>query len=140
MPARFVASHTPDRCWTENGWHCAEMRFKQKEPFEGMALQPAEWRLFNPPDGGSPTYVLYWHLVDGRIYDYGERFNAVPDPLRWWKDAVQQVLMGSREQFFIRLTSNGPVERLWGDPGVAEVLRSLQRLGLSNATMPAAKS
>ena len=91
----------------------------------------AEWRLFEPPDGGNPTYVLYWHLVEGRIYDYGERFNAVPDPMRWWKDAVQQVFLGSREQMFIRLTSNGPSERLTNDPGVVDVLRSLERLGLS---------
>ena len=40
MPTRLVASHTPDRCWTENGWHCTAMRFKQKEPFEGGTLQP----------------------------------------------------------------------------------------------------
>jgi hypothetical protein len=107
------------------------MRFKQKEPFEGGTLQPAEWRMFEPPDGGNPTYVLYWHLVDGRIYDYGGRFNAIPDPVRWWKDAVQQVFLGSREQVFIRLTSNEPLERLSSDPGVVEVLRSLERLGLS---------
>lgn len=140
MPTRFVASHTPDRCWTENGWHCIDMKYKQKEPFDGGALQPAEWRMFEPPDGGKPTYVLYWHLVNGRIYDYGERFNAVPDPYRWWKDAVQQVLLGSREQFFIRLTSNGPLERLYGDPGVAEIMRSLERLGLSDKTPAASKS
>jgi len=82
MPTRLVASHTPDRCWTENGWRCLEMKFKQREIFEGSALQPAEWRLFETP-GGSPTYVLYWHLVDGRAYDYGDRFNAIPDPLLW---------------------------------------------------------
>ncbi len=140
MPTRFVASHTPDRCWTENGWHCVEMRFRQKEPFEGGELQPAEWRLFNPPDGGSPIYVLYWHLVDGKVYDYGERFNAVPEPYRWWKDAVQQVLLGSREQIFIRLTCNAPLEHLWNDPGFAEVLRSLRSLGLSDNTTIGGKS
>ncbi len=131
MPTRFVASHTPDRCWTENGWRCLDMKFKQEEAFEGGSLQPAEWRLFEPPEGGKPTYVLYWHLVDGRIYDYGARFNSVPNPLRWWKDAVQEILRGNREQFFIRLTSNEPLEQLWADPGVEEVLRSLESLGLS---------
>lgn len=131
MPTRFVASHTPDRCWTENGWHCLEMKFRQKEAVDGAPLQPAEWRLFEPPEGGRPTYVLYWHLVDGRVYDYGDRFNAVPDPMRWLKDAVQQVFLGSREQLFIRLTSNEPLEQLLADPGVAEVLRSLEGLGLS---------
>jgi len=32
MPTRFVASHTPDRCWTENGWHCVEMKFREGPP------------------------------------------------------------------------------------------------------------
>ena len=131
MPTRLVASHTPDRCWTENGWRCLEMKFKEKQVFEGTALQPAEWRVFDPPRGGTPTYVMYWHLVEGRPYDYGERFNDVPDPLLWWKDAVQQALLGSREQYFIRLTSSEPLENLWNDPGFAEVLRGLGRLGLT---------
>jgi hypothetical protein len=140
MPTRLVASHTPDRCWTENGWHCLTMEFKQRETFDGGQLQPAEWRLFEPPDGGKPTYVLYWHLVEGKIYDYGDRFNSVPDPYRWLKDAVQQVLLGSREQLFIRLTSNEPFDRLWDDPGVAELMRSLERLGLSEGKQPETKS
>jgi Protein of unknown function (DUF3485) len=131
MPTRLVASHTPDRCWTENGMRCLEMKFKQPGTFEGVAWQPAEWRLFESARGGKPLYVLYWHLVDGRIYDYGDRFNAVPSPLLWWKDAVQQALRGSREQYFIRLTSSQPLENLWNDPGFAEVLRGLGRLGLA---------
>jgi hypothetical protein len=134
MPTRLVASHTPDRCWTENGWHCLDMKFRQTERFDGQALQPAEWRLFEPPAGGPPTYVLYWHLVDGKIYDYGSRFNSVPDPWLWWKDAMQQALRGSQEQLFIRLTSNEPLETLWNDPGFAEVLRRLARLGLAAPT------
>ena len=130
MPTRLVASHTPDRCWTENGWHCLQMKFKAVETLEGAVLQPAEWRLFEPPNGGAPIYVMYWHLVEGRTYDYGERFNDVPDPLLWWKDAVQQAVLGSREQYFIRLTSSEPLENLWNDPGFIEVLRGLGKLGL----------
>ena len=131
MPTRFVASHTPDRCWTENGWRCLAMKFKQTDAFEGESLQPAEWRLFEPPRGGRPVYVLYWHLVDGRLYDYGGRFNDVPHPLLWWKDAVQQVVLGSREQYFIRLTSSEPWENLGRDPGLLDVLRGLEKLGLA---------
>lgn len=130
MPTQLVASHTPDRCWTENGWHCLSMKFKQPEMLDGAALLPAEWRLFEPPTGGQPVYVLYWHLVGGRLYDYGSRFNAIPSPLLWWKGAIQQVVLGSGEQYFIRLTSNEPLENLWGDKGFAEVLRGLGRLGL----------
>jgi hypothetical protein len=138
MPTRLVASHTPDRCWTENGMHCLEMKFQVPLSFEGAYLQPAEWRVFEPPAGGSPIYVLYWHLVDGRIYDYGRRFNSIPDPVRWWKDAVQQAVLGSREQYFIRLTSTVPFERLWGDPGFVEVLRGLRTLGLEPGPAPPA--
>ncbi len=130
MPTRLVASHTPDRCWTENGWQCIEMRFKQPEAAGGVALKPAEWRKFLPPTGGEPTYVLYWHLVDGHLYNYGGRFNAVPDPVLWWKDAFQQALLGSREQYFIRINSPEPIESLKDDPGFRQIVDSLARLGL----------
>ena len=130
MPTRLVASHTPDRCWTENGWRCLDMKFKQTKSIEGNSLLPAEWRSFEPPSGGNPTYVLFWHLVEGRVYDYGERFNNVPDPWLWWKDAVQQAMLGSREQYFIRLTSNVPLDNLWSDPGFVSVIKRLEPLGL----------
>jgi hypothetical protein len=131
MPTRLVASHTPDRCWTENGMHCLDMKFKVRMSYEGTALQPAEWRSFEGPTGGPPTYVLYWQLVNGRTYDYGDRFNAIPDPILWWKDAMQQVVLGSREQYFIRLTSSVPFESLWNDPGFDDVLHGLLGLGLA---------
>jgi Protein of unknown function (DUF3485) len=131
MPVQLVASHTPDRCWTENGWHCLEMRFKQTDIFAGASLQPAEWRLFEPPLGGSPTYVLYWHLVDRHAYDFGARFTAIPDPVRWWKGAFQQVLHGRPEQYFIRITSSRPIEELWSDPGFREIMQALSELGLA---------
>jgi hypothetical protein len=131
MPTQLVASHTPDRCWTENGWRCQEMRFKQSGVLAGAELQPAEWRLFEPPVGGRPTYVLFWHLVDGRTYDYGERFNAIPDPVRWLRGVVEQALRGNREQYFIRLTSEEPFEELQADPGFRAVLDGLAKLGLA---------
>lgn len=136
MPTRLVASHTPDRCWTENGWTCQEMRFRQAVTVDGHSLQPAEWRRFLPPDGGGTTYVLYWHMVDGRVLDQGGRFNAVPHPLHWWKDAVQQAVRGSREQYFIRITANVPFEKFWNDVGFTEVLRGLQGLGLATDAPP----
>ncbi len=128
MPVQLVASHTPDRCWTENGWKCMEMRFRQTGMFGRTELPPAEWRLFTPPVGGPPTYVIFWHLVGGRAYDFGERFNSVPDPVRWWRGALHQALQGSGEQYFIRLMSDQPLESLWADPGFREVVRSLDEL------------
>ncbi len=168
MPTRLVASHTPDRCWTENGMRCVDLKFKQTYAVQGHPLLPADWRVFvSGQDGGRRTeggerkaesggrrtedggrraeksserqaewesgprtYVVYWHLVEGKLYDYGERFNAIPDPWRWWKDTVEQAAYGSREQLFVRIASETPLEQLWVDPGVQAVLESVAKLGL----------
>jgi hypothetical protein len=130
MPTRLVASHTPDRCWTENGWTCLEMRFKELHSAAGVSLQPAEWRLFRSPAGDNVN-VLFWHLVDGRIYDFGSRFTQIPDPMRWWKDAIRQAFRGSSEQYFVRVTSNVPFTEIWEDPAFQDVMRGLSGLGLA---------
>jgi hypothetical protein len=132
MPTQLVASHTPDRCWMENGWQCLGAKFRQPEVVGNVALQPAEWRLFAPPDGGLPTYVLFWHLVDGRDFDYGRVFDGISRPSVWVKAAVQQLLHGNGEQYFIRLTSSVPFEDLSSDPGFDEVVSSLAKLGLED--------
>ncbi len=133
MPTRLVASHTPDRCWTESGMRCVEMRFRERFELGGKTLLPAEVRAFLLPPGGEKTYVAYWHLVDGRLYDYGARFNAVPHPWLWWKDAVAQAAYGSREQLFIRITSLQTLEILWRDPGFQRVMEGVAALGLYDA-------
>lgn len=130
MPTRLVASHTPDRCWTENGWRCQDMRFEERLFAGGEALQPADWRRFRSPGGGM-THTLFWHLIDGRAYDYGERFNDIPHPLEWWKDSVQQAIHGSREQYFIRITCSVPFEQVWDDPAIQQIMAALGRVGLT---------
>lgn len=181
MPTRLVASHTPDRCWTENGMRCVDMRFRQEYAVGGRPLLPAEYRVFTAggsaekredgkagnwesgklgngaaessvgarplaPSTSRPQaavdrsaresvergriYVAYWHTVEGKLYDYGERFNAVPDPWLWWKDTLTQAAYGSREQLFVRIASETPLEELWNEPGFLEVMRSVADLGL----------
>lgn len=131
MPVQLVASHTPDRCWTENGWRCLAMKFHQSYVLEGCMLQPAEWRKFEPPDGGKAISVVFWHLVAGKAYEYGERFNSIPDPIQWGKNAILQAFAGNQEQYFIRVASSEPLEKIWTDPGVVDVFRGLLRLGLA---------
>jgi EpsI family protein len=132
MPVQKVASHTPDRCWTENGWTCLESRFHEVVAAPGVPLRAAQWRLFRSPGTGShQEYVLYWHLVGPRLYDYGERFNASPGLVQWWREAVAYALTGSQEQYFIRLTSTVPFERLAGEAGWHDLLAALAKLGLS---------
>lgn len=133
MPIQKVASHTPDRCWTENGWRCLEMKHGVAVAATGGDLLPAQWRIFEPPSAAQShkEHVLYWHLVGDRLYDYGERFNAKPRAIDWWRDTVAYATSGSDAQYFIRLTSNRPFEQLEGDPGWQEVLAALGKLGLA---------
>lgn len=137
MPTHKVASHTPDRCWTENGWKCDEMRFGVAANYGAVALKPAQWRRFTPPGGSGTQYVLFWHLVGDELYDYGDRFNATPHPLKWWRDSMAYAIKGSQPQYFIRLTSDRPLEELLGDPDLAPVLEALAGMGLR---LPALKT
>ena len=132
MPLQKVASHTPDRCWTENGWRCEDMRFEEPVAAGKVRLRPSQWRRFVPPGNpGSQQFVVYWHLVGDRLYDYGMRFNARPDFVKWWRDTLEYAFSGSDAQYFIRLTSDRPFEELKGDPGWEELLAALAKLGLA---------
>lgn len=131
MPLQKVASHTPDRCWTENGWLCEEMRSGEMLSAGPVRLMPAQWRRFVPPSSSSPQqFVVYWHLVGDRLYDYGTRFNARPDLVKWWRDTLDYAYSGSEAQYFIRVTSNRPFEELKDEPAWQEILAALARLGL----------
>ncbi|MBI2814393.1 MAG: hypothetical protein HYX71_08925 [Opitutae bacterium] len=131
MPMQKVASHTPDRCWTENGWRCEDMRFAEPVGVGELHLRPAQWRRFTPPNGAAMQYVVYWHLVGDRLYDYGTRFNSRPAMDKWWRDTLEYAFSGSEAQYFIRVTSNQPFEELKGDPGWEELLGALAKLGLA---------
>ena len=130
MPTRLVAMHTPDRCWTENGWICREQDFGVVKESTAGKLFPAQWRLFNPPQSVEKVYVLFWLISDGKPYDFGRRLNLVPNPIRWWADVIDEARSGSKEHLFVRLTSNRPFDELRGDPGWEEVLGALAKLGL----------
>lgn len=131
MPVQKVASHTPDRCWSENGWKCLDDRFPEELESYNTPLLPAYWREFSPPAGTAKTYVLYWHLVGGDPYDYGTGFNRMIGPVAWWRETLHYAIKGSAEQYFIRLTSNRPFDGIWTDAGVQEIVQSLAKLGLA---------
>lgn len=140
MPLQKVASHTPDRCWSENGWNCTDMRFAEGIAVPGVTLRPAQWRIFTPP--GAPEareYVLYWHLVGDRLYDYGERFNKRPDIVKWWRDTLDYAFAGSEAQYFVRLTSNRPFAEFTDDTGWQELIAALGRIGLAENTAAAVR-
>lgn len=141
MPTHKVASHTPDRCWIENGWKIRDARFSVPVSAEELVLKPGEWRVFRPPGDTREQFVLYWHLVGDELYDYGARLNTRPHPVKWVRDSMAYALKGSEEQYFIRLTSERPIEDLLADPSLAGLWKALAELGLAaSGSAPAAVS
>ena len=130
MPTRFVALHTPDRCWTENGWTCLDQKYEVQIQSSGVRLLPTQWRVFNPPGGQAKQYVYFWLLVGGQSHDFGQRLNTIPNPVKWWQNVVDEARAGNPEHLFVRVTSDRPFEELAGDPGWEELLGALARLGL----------
>jgi hypothetical protein len=131
IPSELVASHTPDRCWSDCGWKCRAMKFQQRYAAGSRKLLPAEWRIFADPSGFQLVHLIYWHVVGGQSYDYGRSFNWVPNPIQYWKEHARYVLFGSGEQYFVRLTSTQDFERLWPDPDFQLVLQNLADLTLA---------
>jgi hypothetical protein len=129
MPAQLVASHTPDRCWTEAGWVCQAQRHEVPTSVGGETLRPAQERLFENA-GARKQHVLFWHLVGEQLYDYGDRFYYVPSPWKWWRDAARQMWGRPQEQYFVRLASNEPWESLQNETGLVGIAEGLRGLGL----------
>lgn len=132
MPAQLVASHTPDRCWVEGGMKCLDYRFNENLSVENFSLRPAQWRIFKKPPSEEEIYVLYWHLIDGELYDFGERLNAVPHPLNWIRDAIKDALLGTSEQYFVRLASNVPFPYIWEHEDIQRIVSTLKNIGLAD--------
>ncbi len=128
MPVQMVASHTPDRCWTENGWQCTDMEFEVSVGAKGFDLKPAQVRSFQMDR--QVRHVLYWHLVEGIPYNYGSRFNDIPHPGKWLTGFWSGLWEGQPEQYFIRLSTPFSFKELWREPAFLDVMDALSALGL----------
>jgi hypothetical protein len=128
MPARIVASHTPDRCFTLNGMNCAELRHRVPLSSEKGVTRSVEWRRFRVPMQ-KDIHVMYWHVVEGVQYDYGGTFNAIPNPLSWIKDVFAQAAHGSGEQYFLRVTSSSDFAEIQSSDGFRKIVDALCNIG-----------
>ena len=126
-PVSLVASHTPDACWPGAGW------FPQPnvapEPtlaLAGQVLPRAEHRIFQS-EGYAPQQVWFWHVYDGRVISYRDPYS-VPALLEL---ALRYGFRREGEQYFIRITSNQPWNRLAQEPLLQEIITHLTGVGLS---------
>jgi hypothetical protein len=132
MDTRLVASHTPDRCWVENGWNCLDMRHGDTLNFGGLVVEPAEFRVFDIE--GHKSVVYYWLVVNGQIYTFGNRLNTYPDPIAFVRDFFREMRRGRPEQYFVRISSTLPDDRLLDEPLMREIVKSLEATGIARGT------
>jgi hypothetical protein len=109
MPHRLVASHTPDVCWVVAGWKVLATHSNVVlVGSTGGPLMPGEQRTMM--FAGRVEHVVFWHLLDGRSQSYGTNWR--PPWYAFFNDLLARGLNQKPEQFFIRISSAEPIERL----------------------------
>lgn len=132
---RLAASHTPDRCWVSNGWknYLDKAKYEYPVKIDGKDFIPAYYRELSVDTigGSNYRYVIFWHTVDGERYDYGTgntMFNA--GAYNYIRNIFVSNFGTPPEQYFIRVDSDIPIEKLMPDKGFKEVLSGLGKLVL----------
>lgn len=129
MSPRLIAGHTPDVCWVGNGWKCTARDFAYSIPSLNNKINdipPAQAGTYTL--AGQAQHVLFWHLHDGKSVAY----DIAGAPPWWatiselWKNGLNQ----RGEQFFIRISSNVPIEESLKTTALSEALIALGPLGL----------
>jgi hypothetical protein len=130
LPIREVAQHTPDRCWTDNGFRCVETRFDAEVALAGVPLRPGDYRTFTTPREGRKIWVAFWLMAGSERYDFGSRFNALVHPSEWFTSAFKNMRLGRRELYFVRVSANQPLDVLRTDSALQPLGAALRALGL----------
>lgn len=124
---RWAGAHTPDTCWVLNGWTCVDREYSIPFHHEDTAFQPAEFGVYSKD--GSAQNVYFWHLVGGEAFGYEQQ--GTPNIFAALIDIQKYGLNLREEQFFIRLSSNKPLDELRQMRGFDAILDSLKELGLA---------
>ena len=120
MHPRLVGMHTPDVCWGGAGWQMNEANYSWSLQRFGFNYWHAQYRHFTLAQ--ESQYVLYWHVLNGRLSGYAEGPNSIRD--NFLIGFFHDLQAGSGEQFFIRFSSNERWETLLSVPFVREVFRA----------------
>ncbi len=126
-PVSLVASHTPDACWPGSGWALQFVADPQVVLHLGdRPLPRAEHRIFRHPEAPAAQQVWYWHVYDGRVINYRDPYS-VPALVEL---ALHYGFKREGEQYFVRLSSNRPWERLANEPLLGQIFGNLSHVGL----------
>jgi hypothetical protein len=103
--------------------------------FNGKELQPGQWGIYELKDFKNYTY--FWHIVGGKVHWYGgNRVNTRSSLSTVWEDFRKFGLNVHREQFFVRIVSQQPMDDLWQEAGFNEVLSDLADLCIGKPGKP----
>jgi len=108
MSHRLVASHTPDVCWVGGGWKKTLSQALPPQEIGGVHVPSGEDRIFTAQ--GQPEYVWFWHIVGDESRSYGTGHTPP-----WYAaifDMLARGLNQRDEQFFIRISSNSPLDSM----------------------------
>ncbi len=132
-PIEQASTHTPDRCWVNNGWTCNEKTRKLSEDIsiEGLEkkLKPARYGEYTFKKGDTfskpyTRYVWYWFLVDGKVYEF-TRKNYAPSPFLWLKNTLTYMNQKAPEMYFVRIDTDFPIDELRKDAEFQQLLKYL---------------
>lgn len=132
QPYRMVGAHSPDTCWVQNGWTRVDRDQWSSCPSGETFAQPIEFGTYARE--GTLENVIFWHLVGGQVYGFEQ--HGLHNPFGIFHDFLTFGLSQRREQYFIRVSSNLPFDRLWADPDIHAVLDPLWQFG-SSPLLPA---
>lgn len=121
MSHRMIALHTPDVCWVKTGWTKLRESTEVNLHAGNQTLPNTESRCFLA--NGVKEYVWFWHVVGPNVKSYATGFKppwyaALTD---LWSEGLKQ----RQEQFFIRLSSDRPLEQMMSGEILPQVLARL---------------
>lgn len=108
MAHRLVAGHTPDVCWVGSGWVCEKSGVWRNGRAGVSAMHQLEHRIF--ARSGTVVHVAFAHFIPGRVIDYSTK--AAPPWYALFSDMFDHGLYLREEQFFMRISSNQPIEEV----------------------------
>lgn len=135
-----AGTHNPDSCWVNAGMVRGERLYSQSGDIAGRAFTPYEYGTYSKD--GRTTYVMFWHLVQGEPQRYeaqkegwrnglAGRIERLPLVL---EDIRRYGLNQKREQLFIRISANKPLDAIKGDSAFDALLSSVGGLGIFRDT------
>lgn len=120
-----IDAHTPDICWTANGWKMEKLPSLGAQFIESVKIEVPNNRLFTAND--QSVFVVYWHINGAalrRSYSVTEEKLSVRQRLeKIWALATEP----AQQQLFVRISSNQRIEGRLGEAPVRETLAVLAR-------------